>query len=175
MYTVCPRVVKASTPAGTNATRFSLVLISFGTPMIMGFSRFFYGLGLRLGDEATGDKATGDKATMAKIPFPRFPVLPVTPPAPAAPPSAGRDQELGGQPVDLRAGHCVDLGEDGVERPVGLIVKGQGRQSAHAAGGAFQGEHHLPLELLLAERKLLGRESLPRPARNTSARIASAA
>jgi hypothetical protein len=29
-------VTNASAPAGTSATRFSLVLISFGTPMIMG-------------------------------------------------------------------------------------------------------------------------------------------
>ena len=33
--TVCPAPTSASAPAGTRAMRFSLVLISFGTPMIM--------------------------------------------------------------------------------------------------------------------------------------------
>src|ERR1051325_2259107 len=33
--TACPSPTNASTPAGTNATRFSAVLISLGTPTIM--------------------------------------------------------------------------------------------------------------------------------------------
>src|SRR2546427_505249 len=33
--TLCPSPTSDSTPAGTNATRFSAVLISFGTPTIM--------------------------------------------------------------------------------------------------------------------------------------------
>jgi len=36
MTTVCPAPVSASAPAGTSAIRFSLVLISLGTPISMG-------------------------------------------------------------------------------------------------------------------------------------------
>src|SRR5687767_9101734 len=39
--TVCPACFNASAPPGTSATRFSLVLISFGTPMIMSPLRLF--------------------------------------------------------------------------------------------------------------------------------------
>ncbi len=36
--TVCPWLTSASAPAGASATRFSFVLISFGTPMSMALS-----------------------------------------------------------------------------------------------------------------------------------------
>src|SRR5450759_2199257 len=38
--TVCPADTKASAPAGTSETRFSLVLISFGMPIFISFARW---------------------------------------------------------------------------------------------------------------------------------------
>jgi hypothetical protein len=38
--TVCPADTKASAPAGTSETRFSLVLISFGMPIFISVTRW---------------------------------------------------------------------------------------------------------------------------------------
>src|SRR5688572_24401646 len=40
--TVCPALTSASAPPGTSAMRFSFVLISLGTPMIMIYSRCYF-------------------------------------------------------------------------------------------------------------------------------------
>src|SRR5437773_11403951 len=142
--TLCPSPTSDSTPAGTNATRFSAVFISLGTPTIMraplyvfarrlGATSLCYASVLRL------------RVTFSVFPEPNHRL-------------SFRSEELCRHIRDLFFGEPGDSPENLVQALVRLAVDRKGGQTIHPRGRTLQGQHQLALRLLLRLGERLSRE-----------------
>src|SRR5690348_4773085 len=138
MCTVWPAATSASAPAGTSATRFSLVLISFGTPMFM-LSRN--------GQKLRRLRSLGGSRTEAHDGLRR------------------RREVFAAHGRDVLGGNRINCGKDFIERLVRLIVQRHARSTIHSRRHTFQRERDLPLELALPAAQLLLGQPFVREAR----------
>src|SRR5512134_3963978 len=129
--TVCPCPTSDSTPAGTSATRFSLVLISFGTPMIIVQTPVrVSGLVCRGAGSGERERRGGARSPLTADRSPSWSQLEHGLP--------GGIEELRGDRRDLVRRDRLDLAEEIVHRPPRLRVEREGRQAVHPAGRALQ-------------------------------------
>src|SRR5690242_15417685 len=130
--TVCPSATNASQPAGTSATRFSFVLISFGTPIRMNDS------GWSSGERARARRLRCGTETQNGL-------------------TAGRIK-FGAHLRDGLRGGSIDERQRLLERTIWLVVQRDASRAVHPRRHAFQRQRHLPLQLALPGAHLLLRE-----------------